>query len=521
MFVVKCETRNFTSQQDGFILANKMISSLKPTLFAISIISLVLIVFADHQDETTRFANEHEIAQNSKLCWRKHTLPKLFDFNHFVENFARSYSSILEWMTRRKIYLGRVIRVFKSFINYKRWKSNSYLSINQFSDRTPEELSMVIMSKEYVDTPDNQGLMKDQPSKLRKRRDVEEDQSSQFNGVQEINYSSSDEKEGATILNGPPIGLKDKIINLLPEKLTSTVSGIFNFDAENEFIKIGEQSFCSTQMKSEAYVDEVYIDHRQSECLLPPGDQGNCMSCYAFATMAFYEWAHCKATGKLVDFSEQYIVDCGSAQHFLFGCNGGAFRRVGNFIDEFGLELEQNYPYIEQKYQCPFTNDGPRSEMGSIRISSPGWTDFPIDQMDTYLQNSPVLIGMKLNNEFLEYGGGVDSGTGCNEEVGLHAGLIIGSGQQDGEEYWLIRNSFSSNWGEQGNFKLNKKSDCLDPPQGYLLRAPFSQDDEENRNHNYNSFVIDRRRETYMEMMKLFAKRKSEGETKLERKFRR
>lgn len=491
-----------------------MISSLPPTLVAISIISLALIVFADYQDQTTRSTNEIEITKNTKLCWRKHSFPKLFNFDHFIENFARRYSSISERITRHKIYLGRIVRVFKSFINYKRWRSSSYLSINQFSDRTPEELAIVVMSKEHVDTSDSQGLMKDQSSKLRKRRDIEEDQSSQFN-----KHPDSDTKEGITSNNmkiGKYSGLKDTIINLLPEKFTSTVSGIFDFEGEN--VEIGEPSSCSMQ---KAYVDEIHIDHRQSGCLLPAGDQGNCMSCYAFATMAFYEWTHCKATGELVDFSEQYVVDCGSARHFLRGCSGGAFRRVGEFIDEFGLELEQNYPYMERNYQCPFTNDRPRSEMGSIRIPSPGWNEFPIDEIETYLQRSPVLIGMKLNNEFLEYGGGVDLGLGCSEEVGLHAALIIGSGRQDGEEYWLIRNSFSPNWGEQGNFKLNKRSDCLDPPQGYLLNAQFSIDDKENRNQNYNSFVIDRRRETYMEMKEFLAKQKSEGEAKLERKFKR
>lgn len=190
------------------------------------------------------------------------------------------------------------------------------------------------------------------------------------------------------------------------------------------------------------------------------------------------------------------------------------------FVDEFGLELRKNYPYIEKKFQCPYTSEVPRSEIGFMRIPSAGWFEIYKDKIEIYLKYLPVLIGMKIDSRYVEYGGGVHFPSDCSEERGLHASLIVGSGQDNNVEYWLIRNSLSSNWGENGHIRIDKRSDCFEPKEGYLLRAMFSPLRDENINYNYNGSIIEERRNIYVEMEKELLKR-SEAAKNEERKFRR
>lgn len=327
-------------------------------------------------------------------------------------------------------------------------------------------------------------------------------------------------------------GLVNRIVNLMPKKLATIVSKVsniklFNFLIKEKVIKCDAGNLCdsssSRKIQNPKFIDEIYIDHRDSKCFLPPKDQGYCASCYAFAAVALYEWAHCKATGNLVAFSEQYIVDCGGSRfNLLRGCQGGAVGRVGEFVGKFGLELEENYPYIAKSYECPYSKENSANEMGFMRVSftGPETGEFSPEKIDFYLKYSPIIIGITVNHLFAGYAGGVDLALECREENGVHAVLIVGSGLQDGEEYWLMRNSFSSNWGENGYYKLNKRANCFHPPRGFLSRPKFNSNQGDNRNPDYNGKEIKNRREHYSILEHRSAIKPRQGQV-MERKFRR
>jgi C1A family cysteine protease len=84
------------------------------------------------------------------------------------------------------------------------------------------------------------------------------------------------------------------------------------------------QSFGCSSFSSSASSAPVSIDWRQKNVVNPIRDQGQCGSCWSFATTANAESVWAIHSSDLLDLSEQYLVDCASgAGYYNMGCNGG------------------------------------------------------------------------------------------------------------------------------------------------------------------------------------------------------
>lgn len=122
--------------------------------------------------------------------------------------------------------------------------------------------------------------------------------------------------------------------------------------------------------------------------------------------------------------------------------------------------------------------------MGFIRMS-----DYKIkpqrslNRVASKLIEGPVVMNMKINYDFHEYGGGIHTARGCGTDKCTHSMVLVGHGREDNDEYWLFRNSYSSRWGEQGHYKLSKKAECSKWSLFYTLEADKTATIVENQHY--------------------------------------
>merc|ERR1712107_344116 len=190
----------------------------------------------------------------------------------------------------------------------------------------------------------------------------------------------------------------------------------------------------------------------------PVKNQLQCGSCVAFATMTTIETCFKKVTNVFGDYSEQQLVDCGYGQNGANGCDGAPPHAYAKWAGDNKLELahESQYPYLNTSpnLQCPANL--PVYNQGA-RISGSYYTYSGDEELMKKLiyEHGAVVAGVKSAGPFQEYKGGVFSGCPAGGRPD-HAIAVVGYGRERGVDYWLIKNSWSENWGEKGFIKLQR-----------------------------------------------------------------
>merc|ERR1719422_551498 len=188
----------------------------------------------------------------------------------------------------------------------------------------------------------------------------------------------------------------------------------------------------------------------------PVKHQGSCGSCVAFSTMAVIETVIKKATGaEFGDYSEQQLVDCGYDGYYNNGCNGASEHGYVKWITDKKIELtaEAWYPYKGTRNQCP--SDLKHFNQGA-EITKSWWTKDGDEETLKKLvaKHGAVVSTVMASGPFQNYEGGVFAG--CTGDDLDHAITVVGYGTENGQDYWLIKNSWGSDWGENGFIKLKR-----------------------------------------------------------------
>lgn len=223
------------------------------------------------------------------------------------------------------------------------------------------------------------------------------------------------------------------------------------------------RSSCTEMPLDDADNSELEVDWRERGVVNPVKDQGQCGSCWAFATTSVAESAWAIRSSELLVLSEQELVDCSSGPpYFNLGCNGGNIDSAFEYQLKHGQTLNSDYPYTSgetsvKNEQC----------MAMESEADPVFTDCfnvaPYNQvaLARAVQDTPVAVAIEADTKYFQlYTSGILTGDACGTELD-HAVVIVGYGVDGDLPYWTVRNSWGASWGEDGYVRIGR-SDSRD-----------------------------------------------------------
>jgi len=180
-------------------------------------------------------------------------------------------------------------------------------------------------------------------------------------------------------------------------------------------------------------------------------NQGQCGSCWAFATTEVLESAVAKAGhGKKV-LAPQALVDCDHS--YANGCNGGDPNLALAWYQAHPSRYESHYRYRAHRGSCRSPGPaGPRVKAHGFACggSCRGRESTMLSELR---QHGPMGVIVNANSAWQYYHGGVMSPSRCSSSSGAgnHAVVVVGYSSHG---YWIVRNSWGTRWGERGYIRL-------------------------------------------------------------------
>jgi len=245
--------------------------------------------------------------------------------------------------------------------------------------------------------------------------------------------------------------------------------------APNEFSDLSSEEFCEPNLKS------FPRNQRPLISTLPPPNksanpgqfdwtthipsvitsvksQGGCGACWAYSAIENIEAQWALAGNPLVDLSASELIDC---THTSKACIGGW--PSWSFSDLLQVPLlgqvnsNSAYPYSMVARDCTFRNDSAGAKITSFKsFSTVDSTPLTDDELENLLvQTGPLSVcinGISLQH----YDSGIDQPTNCTSDYITHCMLLVGYGENSGTQFWKLKNSMSTEWGENGYYRLVK-----------------------------------------------------------------
>ncbi|EAT38474.1 AAEL009637-PA [Aedes aegypti] len=298
--------------------------------------------------------------------------------------------------------------------------------------------------------------------------------------------------------------LSQKFIDQINSKATTWKAGP-NFSPETSMSFI--RGLMGVHKDADKFMPPVYLHEMEADDDFPENfdsrtqwpncptigeirDQGSCGSCWAFGAVEAMSDRICIHSEGKVHFrvSSEDLVSC--CHTCGFGCNGGFPGAAWSYWVRKGLVSGGPFGSDQgcQPYAiapCEHHVNGSRPSCEGEGGKTPkcvkkcqasynvpyakdkmyGKSSYSIANHEKQIQkeimtNGPVEGAFTVYEDLLNYKEGVYHHV-HGKMLGGHAIRILGWGVEDGTKYWLIANSWNSDWGDNGFFKILRGEDHL------------------------------------------------------------
>jgi cathepsin F len=250
-----------------------------------------------------------------------------------------------------------------------------------------------------------------------------------------------------------------KYADLTPEEFKSTYLGYIR----------PERSDVGVLSPKDVDVPQT-LDWRTKNMVTPVKNQEQCGSCWAFSVTENIESMYCMKNqidcNTFPPLAPQEIVDCDTVDQ---GCNGGDPPTAYQFVmQEGGMEDESDYPYTAQDGTCAF-------QANLVKVTISNWQYATQNSDETTMQNNLVSWGplsICVDAEpWQDYTGGVLMASDCSNQLD-HCVQLVGYDMTQSTPFWIVRNSWGTDWGENGYIRLQYGQDtcgCADEATSAII----------------------------------------------------
>lgn len=258
-----------------------------------------------------------------------------------------------------------------------------------------------------------------------------------------LNIELNDLKAALEQLDEPWVA-EDNEISLLPEDERAALNGA-------TLSRDSGKSLGVKELKKSAGALATSIDWRSysnGDWTTSIKNQKSCGSCVAFASVAVVESLYNIVSGdptKDIDLAESDLFSCGGAK-----CASGWYlSSAANYFLESGVSDEACLAYTPADGLCASKCSNWETRVKKTKDWS--WVDQDVESIKAALASGPVLGAIQVYTDFYYYKSGVYRHVSGKKEGG-HAIAIVG--YNDAGQYWIVKNSWGTSWGESGYVKI-------------------------------------------------------------------